>query len=258
MGIRQTCQPIGIAVASLVVPALATLGGIPLALAIGGALSLFSAVLCVIVIVDPERGRKVMHGETTNPYRGSSMLQRVHLASVLLIIPQFALSTFGLVWFTLEFGWSAFAAGMVVAASQLLGALTRIAVGLWSDRVLSRLRPMRQVALVGIATMLMTAAFGWLQWDLLAAFAYILASCVSVADNGLAFTAVAEQAGSRWAGRALGLQNTGQFLAAAVVGPTLGALITVVGVPAAFALVAVAPAIAAPLVPSGRSEGLER
>ena len=36
------------------------------------------------------------------------------------------------------------------------------------------------------------------------------AAIVTVADNGLAFTAVAEIAGPMWSGRALGVQNTGQ------------------------------------------------
>ena len=79
---------------------------------------------------------------------------------------------------------------------------------------------------------------------------YTLATCISVADNGLAFTSVAEIAGPFWSGRALGAQNTGQFLTAAIAAPAIGALITLVGYPLAFALVAIAPAIAVPLIPS--------
>ncbi|MDR2852271.1 MAG: hypothetical protein LBV61_04320, partial [Burkholderiaceae bacterium] len=65
----------------------------------------------------------------------------------------------------------------------------------------------------------------------------------------LAFTSVAEAAGPFWAGRALGIQNTGQFLAASAVGPTVGALITAVGYPIAFGIVALAPLISLGLVP---------
>jgi MFS family permease len=72
---------------------------------------------------------------------------------------------------------------------------------------------------------------------------------VSVADNGLAFTAVAEIAGAHWSGRALGWQNTGQNLAAAAVPPLIGALIGLVGYSAGFALMALAPLIAVPLIP---------
>ena len=51
----------------------------------------------------------------------------------------------------------------------------------------------------------------------------VVASTVTVADNGLAFTSVAERAGSFWSGRALGVQNTAQYLTAAAVAPVAGA-----------------------------------
>ncbi|MDP9028288.1 MAG: MFS transporter, partial [Actinomycetota bacterium] len=174
--------------------------------------------------------------------------------SILLVIPQFALSTFGLVWFVTDFRWSTLAAGLVVAAAQFLGAGGRIGVGILSDKVGSRLRPLRWVAIVGIGLLLLTAGAGALDWGVAAAICYILASCVSVADNGLAFTAVAEFAGPHWSGRALGTQNTGQFFASAIVAPAMGALIGLVGFPAAFAMIAVAPALATPLVPSPQRE----
>jgi len=254
MGIRQTCQPVGVAVAALVVPALASGGSIAAALAFGGVLSLASLLVCAVVVVDPTRPPHRDVAEATNPYRETGVLARIHAVSVLLVVPQFALSTFGLVWFIAGFGWSALAAGIVVSAAQLLGAVGRIAAGALSDRVGSRLGPLRWVAVLGIAAMLLTAGFGALDWAVPAAIAYVLASCVSVADNGLAFTAVAEIAGPRWAGRALGIQNTGQFLAAAIVSPAFGALIGAVGYPLAWAIGALAPLAATPLVPSRSAE----
>ena len=50
----------------------------------------------------------------------------------------------------------------------------------------------------------------------------VVATLVTVADNGLAFTAVAERAGPFWSGRALGVQNTAQFLAGSAVPPLAG------------------------------------
>ena len=78
----------------------------------------------------------------------------------------------------------------------------------------------------------------------------LVASVVTVADNGLAFTAIAEKAGPYYSGRALGIQNTGQFVATTAAGPILGALIHATGFGAAFAIVALAPLLAYPLVPS--------
>lgn len=255
MGIRQTCQPVGMAIAAIAVPALATASGIAGAIAFGGALVLVSLVLCAVAVVDPGIPRRAAAAATGNPYRGSLTLVRIHAVSVLLVVPQFVLSTFGLVWFTLGFGWSELAAGVLVATAQLLGAGGRIAAGAWSDHMMSRLRPLRMIAMAGVVVLLASAAFGWAEWAIPAAIAYVIASCVSVADNGLAFTAVAEIAGPRWGGRALGVQNTGQFLASAVVPALVGGLIGFVGIPAALALVAITPAIATPLVPADREAG---
>ena len=51
------------------------------------------------------------------------------------------------------------------------------------------------------------------------------------------------------AGRALGIQNTGQNLVAAATPPVIAALVAAKGYPAAFAVVAVLPLAAAALVP---------
>jgi len=83
---------------------------------------------------------------------------------------------------------------------------------------------------------------------------FVLATTFTVADNGLAFTAVAEMAGPRWAGRALGIQNTGQFVAASVTAPLMGLLIGTVGYPLAFITAALFPAVALPLVPGKDAE----
>jgi MFS family permease len=255
MGIRQSCQPLGVAVAALVVPPLVAPGVIAPAFIFGGVLTAVSAIACLMVIVDPARPERVrVEGASDNPYRRDGTLLRIHLVSILLVVPQFALSTFGLVWFVADLHWSTLAAGIVVAAAQFLGAGGRIAVGVLSDCVGSRLRPLRWVAIAGIALLLLTAGAGALDWGAAAAICYVLASCISVADNGLSFTAVAEFAGPHWSGRALGAQNTGQYVGAAIVAPAVGALIGLVGYPAAFALVALAPALAVPLVPPATRE----
>ena len=58
----------------------------------------------------------------------------------------------------------------------------------------------------------------------LAVAALVAALIVTVTDNGLGFTATAELAGPFWAGRALGVQNTGQNIAAMAAAPLFGAL----------------------------------
>ena len=77
----------------------------------------------------------------------------------------------------------------------------------------------------------------------------VVASTVTVADNGLAFTSVAERAGSYWSGRALGLQNTAQYLTAALVAPVAGLTITHWGYAATYAVSALCPVAACAVVP---------
>ena len=77
----------------------------------------------------------------------------------------------------------------------------------------------------------------------------VLATVLTVADNGLAFTAVAERAGPHWSGRALGAQNTAQYLTASAVPPLAGLLVDRAGYAAAFALAGLFPLLAVGLVP---------
>jgi sugar phosphate permease len=286
MGIRQTCQPLGVAVAAVTVPPISAGSGAGAAFLLGALLTGACVVACALWIVNPPRKaspgslplsrqekasgggshaplRETVSPATTartaaaNPYRANGTLWRIHLASALLVVPQFTLSTFGLVWLVSDQRWSPLAAGILLGASQFVGALGRIGIGMLSDRLGTRLRPLRWVAFAAALTMAMTAATGSPGAVPFVVIAYLLASCASVADNGLAYTAVAEIAGIHWAGRALGTQNTGQFLAASAVGPGIGALIGLVGYPLAFLAAALAPVLAAPLIPPASAERVE-
>jgi sugar phosphate permease len=156
--------------------------------------------------------------------------------------------TFALVWLVQERHWSPAAAGGLVAGAQVAGALGRIGAGQLSDVVASRMRPLRWVTLAAAATMVLLGASAGL--DLAVAVPLIVvATAVTVADNGLAFTAVAERAGPFWSGRALGVQNTAQFLTAAAVPPVAGLTVAWLGYPATFALAAVFPLAALAMVP---------
>ena len=57
--------------------------------------------------------------------------------------------TFALVWLIDDRGWSAGAAGAMVALAQVFGAGSRILVGAISDRVGSRTRVLRWVTVAG-------------------------------------------------------------------------------------------------------------
>jgi MFS family permease len=202
MGIRQSAQPLGVAIAGLVLPSLAGHGR-SAALLFLGAFCLAAAALVALTVRDPPRPEHE-RADRRSPYR-EPMLWRIHAASSLLVVPQFTVATFALVFLVDAHGWHAPAAGRVLAVAALCGA-----------------------------------------------------AVLAVSTNGLAFTAVAERAGSSWAGRALGIQNTAQNAFAAATPPVIAAVIGRAGYPAVFAVVAAFPLLAASLVPvaAERAAGL--
>jgi MFS family permease len=250
MGIRQTATPLGVGLGALVIPRLAESHGVSVALLFPAIVCAVSAVVCAVAVIDPPRPpRSQAPAEhLANPYRSSTMLARIHAVSVLLVVPQAVLWTFALTWLMTDRGWSAASAGAIVTVAQVLGAAGRIAAGRWSDVMGSRLRPIRTIALSAALAMGLLALTDWLSSPVSVAV-MILASVITVSANGLAFTAIAEIAGPFWTGRALGTQNTSQHLASAASAPLFGALIGVAGYPVAFAVSALLPLIALPVVP---------
>lgn len=247
MGIRQTAQPLGIAVAALVMPELAKRS-------LSAAL-LFPAVLCALAAVasgvgvqDPPRPHRkdADARELANPYRGPT-LWRVHVASALLMVPQPVVLTFMLVWFIDRHGLSVGWAGVLVGTSQLLGALGRVAAGRWADRIGSRMRPVKKIAVVTAAIMMVLALTDQLNWRV--AVAVMVVASAIAGDNGLPFTTIPEVAGRYWSGWALGTQNTFERLVVAIAPPAFATLITASGFPLAFAVSALFPLAALPLVP---------
>ncbi|MBL1079992.1 MFS transporter [Nocardia sp. 2] len=250
MGIRQTAQPLGVGIGALSIPAVAAAHGFSTAILVPAVMAGAAAVACLIGIIDPPRPEITGDtGRPVNPYRGDSTLWRIHIVSVLLAIPQGTLWTFALLWLHRDVGWSLAAAGILVTVTQILGAGGRIGAGIWSDRVASRLGPLRTIAIAAAISMAALAFAAWTHWWWAAIPILVAASVITVTDNGLAFTAVAEIAGPYWSGRGLGIQNTGQNLVMAILAPAFGALITVAGFPATYLLTAVIALAAVPLVP---------
>jgi sugar phosphate permease len=248
MGIRQSAQPLGVAVAAFTLPTLAA-GGPAVPLVFMGTFCLVSAVLVLLFVRDPERPPAAAGGPGTSgsPYR-EPVLWRIHAASALLVVSQFAVSTFALVFLVEARGWSAPDAGRLLAVGQALGAASRLGAGYWSDRAGSRMRPMRILAVsTGVAMLALSAAAA--ARSPVSVAVLLVCGLVAVSTNGLAFTAVAEYAGPAWAGRALGIQNTGQNALAAATPPVLALVIASIGFSASFAIVAVFPLAAAAIVP---------
>lgn len=256
MGARQTAQPIGVMLAAAILPAVASdvagMRGVGGALAVCAVLCLFAGLAVALFATDPPRPPRPPRSTTTaaqrSPYR-APVLWRIHVASMLLVVPQFVVTGFTLEYLVSQRGWALLAASRVIAAANFAGALTRVGAGKWSDMAGSRLRPMRQLA-VAIAVVVGLAAVGaWLRSPL-GNGALFAATALAVSTNGLAFTAVAEISGMSWAGRALGVQNTGQNIAAAATPPVMAQLIQLAGYPASFGITALFPVAAAVAIPA--------
>jgi MFS family permease len=249
MGLRQTGQPLGVGVAALALPVLG-------ARDTSGAL-IFLSVCCglsallIAVGVRDARREPAPAVKAASPYRGG-YLWRIHLASSLMVIPQFTVAAFAFDYLVSGRGWSTAAAGPLLAGAQVGGAGSRLAAGWWSDRAGSRLGPMRSLCL-GTCVVLLTLAVGAAGGSALAVLAVVLASVLTLSTNGLAFTAVAERAGQAWAGRALAVQNTAQNICAAATPPVMATVIVgvgpVSGYPAAFSAVVLLPLLAGVVLP---------
>ncbi|MFC4030157.1 MFS transporter [Streptomyces polygonati] len=252
MGIRQTSTPLGMGLAALAMPPLAGRYGLTGAFGFLAVLCGVIALLIAVFAADPARPEAAVDAAPApNPYRGDNTLWRVHGSAALLVVPQFTAGAFSLVLLVDVRGWSPVHAGQLIAVAQGLGAVSRIVVGRWSDRVGSRLRPMRQLAVLTGAVVAATALTTAFPSPLTPAL-LVVAIALSASTNGLSFTSTAERAGPAWSGRALGVHNTGQNLTAALVPPAMAALISATAYWPGFALAAVVACCSALIVPVPR------
>ncbi len=136
MGVRQTGQPLGVMVAALTLPRLAE-HGTGRAFAVLAAMCAAAAVLIGVLVRDPARPARSSAAPTSSPYR-TPVLWRLHAAGSLLVVPQFAVAAYSFDFLVRQSGWSAAAAGSLLAAAQGGGALSRLGAGAWSDRAGSR------------------------------------------------------------------------------------------------------------------------
>lgn len=252
MSVRQTAQPLGIVMGALVIPPLARHGAPSAGLLFPALACAVSAAVGALVAHDPPHKLRACasHSELASPYRRGAVLWRIHAISGLMVVPQTVTVTFMFVWLNKHHGWSDETASALVVTTQLLGAASRLAAGRWSDRVGSRMRPVRLIALCTSATMMILAFTDHLSSPL-AVTSMVAVSVITVMDNGLEATAITEFAGPFWSGRALGIQNTAQRLMTLAGPPVFGALIPAVGYPLAFALCGLIPLAAVPIVPIG-------
>jgi nitrate/nitrite transporter NarK len=216
LGVRQTAIPLGGLVGALTLPLLADAGGTEAAFLFLAVLATAGAIAGAAIL----RGRDADDGiEPASVARtiADTRLWRLSVGSGLYLYAQIAVLGFGVLFLVDEHGFSEGTAALAFAATQVLGAAFRIGGGRWSDRMGARVVPLLRVGLAIVASMLLTAALAGGPIELLVP-ALVVAGGLSMAWNGLSFTAAAELAGAVRTGAAIGVQQT-VLAAAGVVAP---------------------------------------
>jgi sugar phosphate permease len=222
LGVRQTAIPIGGAAAAAALPWLADAGGTRLAFLVLGCSCGAGAVVALSFIRTPPAAGAELK-DVAGPIRDPRMWA-LGLGAGLYLTAQIGITGFLVLFLHEHRGVSAHAAAGLLAGLNVLSIGARIAAGRWSDRVHTRLRPIRQIgAVLTVATAGVAAATDAPLWLLIPAL--VVAGVISMAWNGLAIAAAAETAAGGRVGAAIGFQQT-----------LLGVLVA--GVPPAFAAVA--------------------
>ncbi len=247
MAIRQTSVPVGAAIAAVALPPIAGSGGIPAVFAALAVTCLAAAVAVAVWI----RGPPGAPTRSARPVTGARAvladrrLQRLSLAGLLLVVPQFLGSVFMVEVLHEGSGLPLALAGALLALTQVLGALGRLANGAWSDRVGSRLGPLRIVAVAVGVGFALAAALQAGPAPLLVAV-LVPAAALAISWNGLVFTAAGELAPPGRAATAMAVSNTANYVAAAAA-PALGGLVAELAGWSAMLAVGAVAAVAAVL-----------
>jgi sugar phosphate permease len=215
LGIRQMAVPLGGATAAVGLPLLND--QISLRAAFYG-LAVFcaaaAAVAAVLMRAEPDDDHSVLARPLRDP-----RVWLICIASVFYVTTQIALLGFFVLFLHERAGVSTAVAAGGLALAQVLGGIARIVVGRWSDRLRMRIVPLRWIALALAASVAVVPVLTDAP-PLLLVPTLVVAGALSMAWNGLSFTAAAEAAGRARSGAAIGLQQT--FLSAGSIVAPIG------------------------------------
>ncbi len=240
LGIRQTAIPIGGAAAAASLPWLASAGGVRLAFfALAGGLVAGAALAASFIRDTPARRPAPSAADLTPPLRDARMWL-LGGGSALYLTAQIGITGYVVLFLHQQRGLSTHAAAAVLAGINVLGIGARIGSGRWSDRVRARVRPLREIGLALGATTALVAALVDAPLAVLVP-ALVVAGVLSLAWNGLSFTAAAETAGGARSGAALGFQQTLLGVVVAGAPPAFAAVVDASSWRVAFAAAAAGP-----------------
>lgn len=236
LGVRQTAIPLGGLLAALVLPALELRQAFFFLAAVCVAGGLFG----VLAIREREGAADVLEPRGLGATLRDRRLWLLCAGSSFYLVAQLAVMGFLVLFLHDERGLSEGKAALVLAGVQVVAAALRIGGGRWSDRVGSRLRPLRLVGVASSVTLAAAAAVLEAPLPVLVPV-FVLAGGLAMAWNGLSFTAAAEIAGRSRAGAALGMQQTALAAAGALVPPVFAVVVAASSWRLGFAAAALFP-----------------
>ncbi len=239
LGIRQTAIPIGGALGASLLPVLASAGGTRLAFLFLAGSTVTGAVVAA-VFIRGGRGDEPELGDVSRPLHDPRMWL-LGTGTGLYLTAQIGITGFVVLFLHEHRHASTHAAAALLAAINVLAIAARIGSGRISDRLGSRLRPLRTI---GIALALSTAGIAAATDAPLALLVplFLVGGVLSMSWNGLAYAAAAETAGPARTGAALGFQQT--LLGVVVAGaPPVIAVVAAHSWRLAFVLAAAGPVL---------------
>jgi sugar phosphate permease len=238
LGIRQMAVPLGGAIGAVALPLLER--HISLHAAFDGlAIGCLVAALVAFVLIRVEPAED--HSVLARPLRDRRVWV-ICIGSTFFVTTQLSLLGFFVLFLHDDRGVSTAVAASALALTQVLGGISRIALGRWSDRIRMRIVPLRRVGLgIAVSVAVTTALLDASAWIVVPAL--VVAATFGLSWNGLSFAATAETAGRARSGAAIGLQQT--FLAAGGIVAPIGfaAVVHHASWRLAFALAALSPLI---------------
>jgi sugar phosphate permease len=225
LGIRQTAIPIGGALGAAALPGLASVGGTRVAfLFLAGACGAGAVVAAALVRSRDGATGEPEIGDVSRPLHDPRMWL-LGAGTGLYLLAQIGITGFVVLFLKEHRHVSAHAAAAVLATIYVLAIAARIGSGRVSDRLGSRLRPLRTI---GVGLALSTAGVAAATDAPLALVVplFVVAGVLSMSWNGLAYAAAAEMAGAARTGAALGFQQTLLGVVVAGAPPAVAAIAT--------------------------------
>lgn len=238
LGIRQMAVPLGGAIGAVGLPLLeehvslrAAFVGLAVASAVG------AIVAFTLIRVEPSEERSGL----ARPLH-DRRVWLICIGSTFFVTTQLSLLGFFVLFLHDHRGVSTAVAAAALAVTQVLGGISRIALGRLSDLIRMRIAPLRWVGLgIAISVAVLTIILDASPWIVVPVL--MIAATFGLSWNGLSFTATAETAGRARSGAAIGLQQTFLAVGGLVAPITFAAVVHHASWRAAFALAALSPLV---------------